>query len=272
MFPLVNDVTRDTCCRVIALIGNSDPAEMRLVCDWLNDPSLAHARTLMVYSSIAGRLAATDDPIPDLIVLLQYWSDEYSRAEIHQLLAFAPLARVVVCAGAWCESDGRNRDLWPQAVRVPIWAAIDRLRHEWQLICGQQDRSPLLWSASREEVFAFDASCEFLDGERKSVLVDSPDPAIRRYLSDALSAEKHQLEFESPSVILFDADPWDSSRANALNSVRRRWPTAEVCVVSYEAFPVWAGELHEQGIAQIRHKLGFYSQSGSLRSAFVSNR
>ncbi|WP_029246541.1 hypothetical protein [Schlesneria paludicola] len=263
MTPLEDDTTKADCGPVIALIGNRDHAEMRPICDWLSELLQADPQSLTVYSTIVGRLESANDLIPDLIVLLQGWSDEYSRIEILQLLAIAPLARVVVCAGAWCESDGRNRDLWPQAVRVPIWAATERLHHEWQLITGQHDRSPLLWSASKEEVFAFDNTPVPLGVERLTILVDSPDPAYRRFLIDVLGAEGHQLVADSPSLVLFDADPWDSGRVDALNAVRHRWPLAEICVVSDEASPICANELQEFGVTQIRHKLGFHLQRGS---------
>jgi hypothetical protein len=93
-------------------------------------------------------------PAFDLIVVCQHWPDEFCRADVAWLLTAFPTARLVCCYGAWCASDGRTRDTWPIAVRVPIEAFSDRLQHELQVIAGEA--GPLPPTAARDEVFAFD--------------------------------------------------------------------------------------------------------------------
>ena len=118
----------------VLVIGDADRAEMRPLVAWLQDfVSTANRRIdARDISGIEGQLA--NQEFPDLIVVLQSWPNEFSKADVQQLLAFAPLARVVVCYGAWCESDGRNIQCWPLSVRVPVWAAKARIEREWQLI------------------------------------------------------------------------------------------------------------------------------------------
>src|SRR5690606_18587853 len=90
---------------------------------------------------------------PDLVVVFQSWPLEFPRHCVLELLkAFGP-ARWVVCTGAWCESDGRNHDVWPQALRVPVRRAVPRLQAELEVLQGARPAQPL--TASRDEVFEF---------------------------------------------------------------------------------------------------------------------
>jgi hypothetical protein len=93
---------------------------------------------------------------PDLILVCQHWPDEFSRRDVERLLATFPLARFLCCYGPWCASDGRRRDIWPAAMRVPLDQALSRLRKEQEVIVGR--RPPLPWTAGTEEIFAFDAA------------------------------------------------------------------------------------------------------------------
>ena len=260
MCPPSNDADRETIGPVVSMIGNIAYAEMRPVVDWISQRMRPQAQLWSVHSSIAEQLRSPE-VIPDLIVVLQCSPDEYSRHDVHQLLAFAPLARVIVCAGAWCESESRNRDLWPQAVRLPIWASQGRLQQEWQLLLGSESFNPLLWSASREEIFACDMRSNAIHQHPQQVMLDSPDPAYVRFLREFVSAQGHQVVRTSPTLIVFDVDPWGAERIEALHAVQNQWPQAEVWIVSNEACPGWAIDFQESGIKQVRHKLGFGRQS-----------
>lgn len=92
----------------------------------------------------------------DLILVCQHWPDEYSRRDVERLLATFPLARFLCCYGPWCASDGRRRDVWPAALRVPADQALFRVKKELEVIAG--GRPPLPWTAGIEEIFAFDAA------------------------------------------------------------------------------------------------------------------
>jgi hypothetical protein len=160
---------------------------------------------------------------PDLIIVLQSGPYEYSPSEVNQLLASAPLARVVVCYGAWCESDGRNHGIWPLSVRVPVWAAPARIQQEWNLIQAPRDLPPLPWSASREEVFAADHPAPVRALFPQRILIDSPDLRYRQGLVEQLFESGHQVVADDPSVLLFDADPWGPIRKADLHSLINRF-------------------------------------------------
>jgi hypothetical protein len=97
---------------------------------------------------------AEDGWFPELVLVCQHWSDEFTTQDVHCLIARYPLARLVCCYGPWCASDGRTRDIWPLAVRVPTDAAPDRIRRELDVLAGR--RRPLPLTASRDEIFLFD--------------------------------------------------------------------------------------------------------------------
>jgi hypothetical protein len=97
---------------------------------------------------------ADDDWFPELVVVCQHSSDEFTTPDVHRLIGLFPLARLVCCYGPWCASDGRTRDIWPLAVRVPVELAPDRLRRELEVLSAS--RQPLPLTASRDEIFLFD--------------------------------------------------------------------------------------------------------------------
>ncbi len=135
----------------ILLIGDAHDAEMRPVEQALLGAHGAHLRR-------AADIRVVRDCRPaaafDLIVVCQHWPDEFCRADAGWLLTAFPTARLICCYGAWCASDGRTRETWPLAVRVPVEAFPDRLQRELQVIAGEA--APLPPTAARDEVFAFD--------------------------------------------------------------------------------------------------------------------
>ena len=214
-------------------IGQTDRAESTPLAEWLA-ASLQPADTKH-FRDLTAALQETSRTnwIPDLIVIVQSWPDEFSPSEIASLFTFAPLARVVVAYGAWCESDGRNRHLWPLAVRVSLPGAAARIEREWRLLNEQNGVAPLPLSAAREEVFAADHPPLEKTSSPQTVLVVSPDPAYRRFLHELLASAGHTASRadaptvdSQPTAILFDADPWDEARADQLRSLLQRHPTA----------------------------------------------
>jgi hypothetical protein len=95
-----------------------------------------------------------DGWFPEVVIVCQHGSDEFAEPDVHRLIGLFPLARLVCCYGPWCASDGRTRDIWPLAVRVPVDAAPDRIRRELDVLSGR--RQPLPLTASRDEIFLFD--------------------------------------------------------------------------------------------------------------------
>jgi hypothetical protein len=137
----------------VLLIGNAESPEMRPAIEAVK--RLAPAAEIRSVESFTG--ASSGDLQPDLVVVCQHWPDEFPPAEVGRLFRECPLARFVVCYGPWCASDGRTRAIWPLAVRVPANEADDRLRLELDVLGGE--RAPLPLTASRDEVFVFDALC-----------------------------------------------------------------------------------------------------------------
>ena len=134
----------------ILLVGHCQRQEMSSVRDWSN--------ALGLHAIVRQTNHLPDDAQlepPDLVIVCQSWPDEFSASEVSEALGRWPLALWVCCYGAWCDSDGRTRSIWPISVRVPVAEAEHRLKHVWQVLAEQQGE-PLPLTASRDEAFEFD--------------------------------------------------------------------------------------------------------------------
>ncbi len=256
-------------------VGQVNRAEARPLAEWL--ATALQASNSKQFSDLTIALSETTrtNQIPDLIVIVQNWPDEFSPSEIASLFAFAPLARVVVAYGAWCESDGRNRHLWPLAVRVPLRSAAARIEHEWRLLHEERGLEPLPLSASREEVFAADHPPLAKTASPQTVLVVSPDPAYRRYLNELLASAGHTVcsvdaptPGSQPTAILFDADPWDEARADQLRSLFQQHPTANTIALMSLPHPNHEAAIIHLGATTVLPKLG--DQSTILKAVIGS--
>ena len=253
----------------LLIMGQSDRAEALPLVEWMSH-ALQPANVAR-HASLGEALdqLAAGDWIPDLIVVVQSWPDEVTRREIDRLSRFAPLARWVVCCGSWCESDGRTRDLWPLAVRVPLRSAMSRLQHEWRLLCGE-NVSPLPMSASREETFAIDhpEPGGGVAADSLCVIVRSPDPEYRRYLQELLvhaghaadcevSAKRDRVDANSPPrVFLLDVDPWSEQRRADVLEFSKRFPNDRIVGLMSLPSPEATAELIKLGLVDVLPKLG----------------
>lgn len=248
----------------VLVLGDTDRAEMTPIVAWMKNQVLPAARAFHAGDVPEIHRLFSGDLFPDLIVVLQSWSDQYSATDIQHLLSFAPLARLLVCYGSWCESDGRNRNRWPLSVRVPVWAAVQRIEREWRLITDSTATSPLPWSASREEVFAADHSALSIvsdwTGRTQTFLIESPDIHYLSSVHDLLSAMGHHQDLSNPGLILFDADPWNNTRCNKLNELRKQFPHAQFAILTNCIDHSSFAEFRKLGFDQIIHKLGFREQ------------
>ncbi len=228
---------------------------MRSLVNWMKEYVASAKRWVTSRDATGVASLFVDDEFPDLIVVLQSWPSEFSVNEVNRLLAFAPLARVVVCYGAWCESDGRNLSIWPPSIRIPVWAAQPRIEREWQLINEPITQQAFPWSASREEIFAGAQPTIIPLLSPQKVLVDSPDQAIRQYVAERLNEAGHSVCDDDPSVIIFDADPWGSSRIAALKSRRLRHPKAIVFALANLVQPPLVDQLLGFGVEKVLPKV-----------------
>ena len=253
--------------RIILVVGRTDRDEFQPLLGWLTDRVCRGHRCVMAGDLSTVRAQFSHDEFPDLIVVLQSFPDEFTQQDVQNLFAFAPLARVVVSYGAWCESDGRNHAIWPLSVRIPVWSAESRILREWQLIQTPGEQVPLPWSASREEIFAADHPWLTLGGDPQKVLLDSPDPSFRQYLVERLTANGHQVVQDQPTVTMFDADPWGTARAAALSELRLKHPQAEIVALANLVQPPLIADLSRYGVRKVLPKLTMpWSEETFVRS------
>jgi hypothetical protein len=217
----------------VLIIGDADRAEAAALMEWIPVGLLGATWTQSKEMHSAIKEIERTNQLPDLIVVIQSQPDEYCRAEIDSLGSLAPLARWVVCCGAWCESEGRTRQLWPLASRVPLRSAISRIQQEWRTLRGE-NVSMLPPSGSREEVFAADHSSCHVATSPVLVLVDSADVEYARYLRELLVDAGHEIlemsdgEDRVPQVLLCDLDPWEVVRQQRVHELQERYPFAQI--------------------------------------------
>ncbi|MCA9078240.1 MAG: hypothetical protein KDA93_24640 [Planctomycetaceae bacterium] len=193
----------------------------------------------------------------EIVVMLQQWPDQFSRSEMLLLIDRYPLARLVVCYGPWCDSDGRTRDLWPFAVRVSVSEAADRLTREIEgTLAGE---APVPLTSTREEAFsAYSSSMTASINKRLRASVDTPDGATRDHMRAVLSTSGHEVIPEaSPAsdVVLWDADPWNAGGRSRLASLFPR--CVGVPIIAMCGFPRAheVRELRDAGVSAVVPKV-----------------
>jgi len=182
-------------------------------------------------------------PPADLVLVLQQWPDEYSRADVLTLIDAAPLSRLVVCYGPWCDSDGRTRAVRPVSSRVTAAAAPARLTRElsdWEQVCP-----PFPLTATRTDSYpGAQPCCSPPRGESLTIGIFAADRALAGYLHDVLTAWGHivvDAVVRSADLVVWDADPWDRTAAEELAALQA---AAEIPLVALCGFPR-PHEVHE---------------------------
>jgi hypothetical protein len=196
---------------------------------------------------------------PQLVIVCQSWSDEYTSAEILSLYRRWPLSRVVCVAGAWCAADGRTRQAWPLALRVMCWGAAERVAREWHGLPATR----LPWTATREEIVLFDYGGDSRNsGAGRSAVMVLADRAYAETASAMLrSAGWSTAVYRSPSaaashtdatVAVMDLEPWSDERLCDVRRLAQRWP-----VVGLAAFPTceFVDEVTAAGVRAVVPKL-----------------
>lgn len=236
------------------ILGQADRPEFAPVLDWLSEQTKS-ARSIR-WPDIASALAIDSGAIPDLVVVLQSHPDEYPTAEIARLLTRAPIARLVVVAGAWCEADGRRRDLWPAASRVPAVWAVQRLQAEWSLLTTGQGM-PVPLTATRDERFQADhpPSPARLDG--LSVFIASPDRAWRATHCLLIQQAGGFVESDAAkaSILWLDGDPWESGGHQQLKAYREAHSELPIVVGLDFPLPELVEQVQAAGASTVVPKL-----------------
>lgn len=255
----------------IFVIGDADRAEMSEVRTWFQAVS-EHADIVRF-----NQLPHAADTVPDLIIVAQSWPDEFSAADVNAVLGRWPLTQWVICFGAWCESDGRTRSVWPIGLRVPARTASSRLSHVWDIVTGRRSE-PLPITASRDEAFEFDlvsfsASPAAINEPSlcNSVFVDSPDPAIQSWL-EQLARSKGASHIAATAAelphggrVLWDVDPDFDESVRNLKQFCQQHPDARVVAVVGLAHPEVIEQLRTAGAEQVVTKAYASSEMISAR-------
>jgi hypothetical protein len=223
----------------ILILGRAQSAEMQAVVASLrNHVSPGNILSVSEIETASG-LVSEKHWFADLVVVCQNWPDEFLEADVKQLLSLFPLARWICCFGVWCESDGRNRDVWPLAIRTPARNAEGRIRRELAVLQGTHPVLPL--TASRDETYEFDSAVGYPKTTALRVRVNSPDVQYRCTLEKILSAAGHhvirQQHDDMPDVLLWDADPWSEDLGIEIQEFCVRHPNVAVLALLTFAHP-----------------------------------
>jgi hypothetical protein len=220
---------------LIVLVGESTTSEFDAVADELlsaiPDATFRVVRDLAQLST-----DLQDEGVPDLIIFVLTWPDEFRFSELIALPWIGPLTQVLCVYGAWCVSDGRSRQDWPLALRIPlehlsaeVLAAFARNANSGPVarVRGRADStSTIPWTAGRDEVFAaryaFDLPQSLVETApvqtTRRVRISSPDLAQAQFWRDLAILGAYQIQHQTNApadLLLWDGDPFGSSRSNS---------------------------------------------------------
>lgn len=234
----------------VVLIGNSKRREFSMLVSWLCDQSSLRIDGHYLTSDEALSKGAAVLADAELTIVLQSRSDEYSGQEVDRLIGATLFRRLLCCYGPWCESDARNRQMWPDANRIPV--RIARRVVEWELLRMAAGEPAVPPTAARDEIFAYRLGepddwaplPEFLN---QTALVVGPDRVLRQttaLLLEEFGLRPHttplfdeqvdlsetldELSHARVRIIVHDLDPWSERVAASLDRVRYQFPQAHV--------------------------------------------
>lgn len=106
--------------RSVLIVGDITHRDFAPALGWLQH----HARVAWAPGITAACDRLETRTPPQVLLLAQARPGRFSRDQIEQLHARAPLARLVVLLGSWCEGETRTGHPWPGVPRI-FW-------HQWQ--------------------------------------------------------------------------------------------------------------------------------------------
>jgi len=244
----------------ILMLGDFATAEMQPVDSMLGRwaPS-ADVRSAGNVDALAS-LVNDDGWYADLVIVAQHWPDEFTPADVTRLLELLPLARWVCCRGAWCESDGHNRSVWPAACCVFARCAETRIRAELAVLETGQAALPL--TASRDEVFAHDHTGGWSVCENDApVLVIGPDRRYRQMLRDVLASAGFVVTDSAVPIeqncqfVVWDTDPWSPELSRSIAAFRASNPRAFIVAPMNFAHAETVAQALASGVDRVLAKL-----------------
>ena len=212
----------------------------------------------------------------ELTIVLQSWSEQFARRDIHHLIGLTFANRLICFCGAWCESDGRNHDLWPDAIRVPARDALACWNDVYQDIVSQQEALPP--TAAKDEVFAnrtprrlSSSVLHTLTSTNAAVI--GPDSSLRRTMANLLkslsirsavrgliSVTPYQTigPVQTPRgpihVVFHDLDPYGPLMQQSLEACKKMFPEAKLVGVANMPDAGMVSEISDVDLAAVLAK------------------
>ena len=277
----------------LVLIGSASRREFSALVSWLRQNPAT--RIVGHFKDVRSALDGWDSLVtsPKMTVVLQSWSDESSQSDVNQLIGRTLFQRLLCCFGPWCESDGRNRAVWPDALNVPVRLAESVIAAELHRI--QSDGASIPPTSARDEVFAhrMDVTADgpSLSGlQHMNAAVISPDRVFRKTVCSTLrdyglrslhlpliTSRRRIVPKETPRgpihLVFHDLDPWGELAEDSLNFARRMFPASTVLGIATMPDAGISTEIIDAQIDVVIPKLDF--ENGlrwHLKSLLESNR
>ena len=213
----------------------------------------------------------------DLVIVFQSYSDQFSRETVNSLVGRTIFGRLLCCYGPWCESDGRNRDFWPDAVRVPLRLESGIIQREVDGILRGSE--PLPPTAARDEIFAHRLTCSdkpttLETGTILNATIISSDRILRNVLAAALKqlgirsvtmppivkrptdpVDRKQSSAGPIHLVIHDLDPWGPLIADSVRTASQMFPSADVFGIATMPDAGLATEIADETLHSVIPKL-----------------
>jgi ActR/RegA family two-component response regulator len=188
-----------------------------------------------------GPAPAEGEGEPAAIILAQSYPGQFAAAAIERLQALAPLARIVVVAGSWCEGEMRSGRPWPGAIRLYACQAEPRLRRELAaLLAGEPTPWTLPPTATEEErlLAAAERDVPPRQGQvaifgRRAALTDWLAAACRqRGYTATIAAPDDVAVVTAPHAAILDCDDLDAMAVAEARELAIRLAPAPLIVLA----------------------------------------
>lgn len=212
----------------------------------------------------------------DLTIVLQSWSEQFARRDIHHLIGMTFSKQLICFCGPWCESDGRNHDLWPDAIRLPAREAVACLTKVRVDLVAEKEALPP--TAAKDEVFSGRVPAN-LDSEilQKLALTNAavigPDATLRRTMANVLKSISVRtavrklitvvpyqtiVPVQTPRgpihVVFHDLDPYGAHVQQSIEACEQMFPEAKVVGIANMPDAGLVGEIADLNLAGVLAK------------------